>query len=69
VVDSFGASVGFGSRTTPWNATGPLRVGADKTLDAGGNAIHQNYFPGAVDDVDVFQAALTETQLRALATQ
>ena len=69
VVDSFGASVGYGTHTTPWNATGPLRIGADKTLDAGGSASYQNYFPGAVDDVNVFQAALTETQLRTLTAQ
>ncbi|HEY9391138.1 MAG TPA: LamG domain-containing protein [Mycobacteriales bacterium] len=69
VVDSFGTSVGHGTRTTPWNATGALRIGADKTVDAGGNATYQNYFPGVVDDVNVFQAALTESQLQALTAE
>lgn len=66
VVDSFGVGAGFGTRDTPWNATGPLRIGVDKTLDATGNPVYRNNFPGVIDDVNVFQAALTETQLQQL---
>ncbi|HEX5493437.1 MAG TPA: LamG domain-containing protein [Mycobacteriales bacterium] len=66
VRDSFGFGVSFGTRQTPWNATGPLRIGADKSLDASGDTVLRDYLPGVVDDVRVYQAALTEAQLAQL---
>ncbi|MEU2234318.1 LamG-like jellyroll fold domain-containing protein [Streptomyces vietnamensis] len=47
--------------TTPWESTGPLQIGRRKASNAYGE-----YHKGALDDVQVYQEALTPTQITAL---
>ncbi|SDY32506.1 Concanavalin A-like lectin/glucanases superfamily protein [Amycolatopsis xylanica] len=56
-----GTLSGEGTLTTPWNAGGGLRIGAAKTA---GQA--DKFWPGDVDDVRLYQGALTHTQVSEL---
>ena len=49
---------------TPWQANGPLSIGASKL--AGGSV--SNFVNGAVSDVQVYNSALTPTQISAIST-
>ncbi|MDP4505321.1 LamG-like jellyroll fold domain-containing protein [Nonomuraea turcica] len=51
------------SFTTAWNATGPLLIGAG----AWGSAVRA-FFPGDIDDVRVFNQAITDSEIASLAT-
>jgi hypothetical protein len=50
------------SFSTPWNAAGALTVGRAKW-----NGRDADFFPGRIDEVRVFQRALTATEARSLA--
>ncbi|MDF3301636.1 LamG-like jellyroll fold domain-containing protein [Streptomyces tropicalis] len=56
-----GSLSGSTTNTTPWNATGPLSVGQDKYA---GNA--DDALPGAVSDVQVYQRALSDSEITSL---
>jgi RHS repeat-associated protein len=57
-----GAKAGTATDTTPVSSLGPLAIGRDQTA-ANGNS--DNFF-GAMSDVQVYQQALTATQVSAL---
>ncbi|WP_181448571.1 LamG domain-containing protein [Nonomuraea aridisoli] len=51
------------SFTTPWNASGPLFIGAG----AWGSAA-RGFFPGDIDEVRAFDQAVTDSEIASLAT-
>ena len=58
-----GVAEGWASWTTPWNATGPLRIGRLKWAGAVGSP-----FAGDVSDVRVWQRAITGDEALAIAS-
>lgn len=56
-----GALSGTGTNTTPWNATGPLTIGAGKYQ---GTAM--DFLPGSVSNVQVYPRALSGSDVTAL---
>ncbi|GAA1562300.1 hypothetical protein GCM10009827_099770 [Dactylosporangium maewongense] len=52
-------------RSTVWNAYGPLQIGRTKLGTSTGG---QDYFPGSIDDVDIFDHAATAHEIATLAT-
>jgi beta-glucanase (GH16 family) len=59
-----GVAVSLVTGVTPYSATGPLRIGADQWEAEPGD-----FFPGKISDVQVFNQALTATQVEALYTE
>ncbi|MGW5196736.1 LamG-like jellyroll fold domain-containing protein [Streptomyces spiralis] len=56
-----GTLSGSGTNSTPWNATGPLTIGQAKY--AGSST---DFLPGAVSNVQVYQRALSSTEVSSL---
>jgi len=57
-----GKLAGTGVNTTPWSATGPLRIGAAKSAGSVGG-----YFPGEIADARAYSQALSDNQIAWLA--
>lgn len=66
VADDFNTRVNYGMQPTPWNASGPLLVGRDLTVDVTGAVAPGDYLAGTVDEVRSWAGTLTESELSAL---
>ncbi|MGW2196638.1 LamG-like jellyroll fold domain-containing protein, partial [Streptosporangium sp. NPDC001682] len=49
--------------TTPWNATGPVQLGAGSYDGAAGS-----FFPGEIDDLRIFDQVVTDSEIATLAS-
>ncbi|MEU7059926.1 LamG-like jellyroll fold domain-containing protein [Streptomyces sp. NPDC046197] len=56
-----GALAGTGTNSSPWNAGGPLTIGADKYNGAAGDLL-----PGSVSNVQVYPRALSASEVTTL---
>ncbi|MET8243117.1 LamG-like jellyroll fold domain-containing protein [Streptomyces sp. NPDC005202] len=56
-----GTLSGSGTNTTPWGATGPLTIGQAKYAGS-----PTDFLPGAVSNVQVYQRALSSTEISSL---
>jgi Concanavalin A-like lectin/glucanases superfamily len=57
-----GELAGASAFTGAWPATGPLQVGRAKH-----GGVYTDYWPGAVDDVQVYAGVLTQSEIDDLA--
>jgi hypothetical protein len=60
---------GSATQSTPWQANGPLTVGAARWASASDNSRIVDGWYGGIDDVLVFQGAMTDAQVNTLHEQ